>query len=69
MVQMNEEWPDDTQPYWMPYFAVEDCDLAVDKAVALGGTVPVPPTDIPPGRFAVVTDPDGAYLSIIRLTG
>ncbi|SEG81543.1 hypothetical protein SAMN04489712_11481 [Thermomonospora echinospora] len=69
MVQMNEEWPDDAPPYWMPYFAVEDCDAAADKAVALGGRVPVPPTDIPPGRFAVVADPDGAYLSIIRLTG
>jgi uncharacterized protein len=69
MVQMNEAWPDDAPPYWMPYFAVEDCDLAAGKAIALGGAVPVPPTDIPPGRFAVVADPDGAYLSIIRLAG
>ena len=33
----------------------------------LGGTVSVPPSDIPPGRFSVVTDPHGAVLSLIGL--
>jgi predicted enzyme related to lactoylglutathione lyase len=29
--------------------------------------VSVPPTDIPPGRFAVVNDPHGAVFSVIAL--
>jgi hypothetical protein len=28
----------------------------------------VPPTDIPPGRFSVVTDLHGAVFSVIALT-
>lgn len=41
------------------YFGTED-DATVAKASELGATVMVPPTDIPPGRFAVLIDPDGA---------
>jgi predicted enzyme related to lactoylglutathione lyase len=56
-------------PYWMPYFAVDDCEAAVDKAQALGGEMRVPPTDVPNvGRMAVLADPTGAMFSIIRLT-
>jgi len=55
-------------PNWMPYFAVSDCDGTATKAGKLGGKVTVPPTDIPNvGRFAVLQDPQGAYVSILRL--
>jgi uncharacterized protein len=66
MPMTGDEWPADLPPHWMVYFAVEDCDAAADRAGELGGSVSVPPTDIPPGRFAVLTDPQGAVFSILQ---
>ncbi len=67
MLQMTEEWGD-MPPHWMVYFAVADCDASAEKAKALGGEIGVPPTDLPPvGRFAVLTDPQGAHFTIIKL--
>jgi predicted enzyme related to lactoylglutathione lyase len=57
-------------PSWIGYVAVDDVDASTDKAKALGGAVHVPPTDIPEvGRFAVIADPQGAALAMIRLQG
>jgi uncharacterized protein len=65
MIQMTAEWGD-VMPHWMPYIAVEDCDASARKITENGGKVCVPPTDISVGRFAVVSDPNGAFFSIIR---
>jgi predicted enzyme related to lactoylglutathione lyase len=65
MLGMTAEWGD-LPSHWMVYFAVEDCDASCDRVTELGGRVCVPATDIPPGRFAVVEDPQGATFSIIK---
>lgn len=53
--------------HWMSYLAVADVDAAAAKIKQLGGSVCVPPTDIPEtGRFAVVADPQGACFSIYQ---
>jgi predicted enzyme related to lactoylglutathione lyase len=67
MVQMNEIWPAELPSHWMIYFAVADTDAAAAKAAELGGKVSVPPTDITPGRFAVLNDPQGAFFSVITM--
>ncbi len=68
MIKMTKEWGD-VPPHWMTYFAVENCDLAAEKAASLGATICVPPTDIEGvGRFAVINDPQGATFSVIHLT-
>jgi len=67
MIQMTDEWPDDIPPHWMAYFAVDDCDARAEHAEGLGGKVLDPPTDISPGRFAVLTDPQGAVFSILEM--
>ena len=67
IIAMDENWPAEVLPHWMVYFAVEDCDAAAARVAELGGDVCVPPTDIPPGRFAVVNDPHGATFTIIAL--
>jgi hypothetical protein len=55
-------------PNWTVYFAVADCDQSVQTAQAAGANVLVPPTDIPEvGRFATLTDPQGATFAIIKL--
>ena len=53
--------------YWGVYFAVADVDTSCAQVNGLGGTVHVPPTDIEPGRFAMVADPGGAMFSLITL--
>jgi len=56
----------DEPPRWMVYFNVDDPDAVAAKVEQLGGTVAVPPTDTPAGRFAAIGDPQGAYFSIIK---
>ncbi|MCA9707307.1 MAG: VOC family protein [Myxococcales bacterium] len=52
--------------WWNNYFRVEDVDATVAAVKKAGGTVVVPPTDIPPGRFSTVATPSGAHLSLFR---
>lgn len=54
--------------HWFVYFAVDDCDDAVATARAHGGTIQAEPMDIPPGRMAVITDPQGATFGVIQLS-
>ena len=54
-------------PNWVVYFAVSDVDATLAQAQSLGGGVTVPATDIPEiGRFASLTDPQGAVFSIFK---
>jgi predicted enzyme related to lactoylglutathione lyase len=57
-------------PCWTGYLWVEDVDAATDKLKAAGGHVMRPPMDIPNiGRFAIVTDPQGAPFALFRDAG
>jgi predicted enzyme related to lactoylglutathione lyase len=54
-------------PHWMVYFGVDDVDASANKAESLGGSIMVPPADIPEiGRFAGLNDPQGAVFFIFR---
>jgi len=56
-----------TPPMWSIYITVEDVDATAKKTQELGGTVLMPPTDIPKvGRFCVIQDPQGAVLCPIQ---
>lgn len=68
MLKMTGDQWKGIPPHWMTYFAVADCDASAAKAAKGGGTVKVPPNDIPQvGRFSVIADPAGAVFSIIKL--
>jgi predicted enzyme related to lactoylglutathione lyase len=67
MMPKNDMMPADMPPNWGVYFAVPDTDAAVEKIKKLGGSVLVPPTDIEPGRFAVVMDDQGAPFNVITM--
>lgn len=55
-------------PHWLVYFAVDDCDAKVALAESLGAKTCKPADDIPGiGRFAILTDPQGAAFAIIKL--
>ncbi|MFZ2651438.1 MAG: VOC family protein [Burkholderiaceae bacterium] len=60
--------PPKAAPMWLPYVQVADCDASAAKAKQLGARdIVVPPTDIANvGRFAVLIDPRGAALAIMR---
>lgn len=54
-------------PNWLGYVRVEDVDAAARKCGSLGGRVLLPGTDIPNvGRFAVLSDPQGAAIAVYR---
>jgi hypothetical protein len=68
MMQIPKEWGP-VPAHWLVYFAVDDCDRAVDQAKGMGAKVTVPPMDIEKiGRFAMLTDPQHAAFAVIKLT-
>jgi uncharacterized protein len=54
-------------PIWLGYVGVADVDGKVAEIEKLGGTVHMPPHDIPNvGRFAMVADPQGVVFYVMR---
>lgn len=52
--------------YTIFYVEVEDVQASLDKAVALGGKVVVPPVPIPTGKFAWFSDLDGNTIGLMQ---
>lgn len=66
MMRKDGILPDHAPPLWDPYITVDDVDASAKRVEALGGTVVVPPVDVPNmGRFCVIKDPQGASLNLI----
>ena len=56
----------DNGPWWAGYIHVADVDAEADAISKAGGSVHVPPRDIPTvGRFTVVADPQGAVFMLM----
>lgn len=64
-MEMGDRFPATVPPHWLTYFTVSDCDATVAKAQQLGGATLVPPMDIPQGRFAVLSDSQGAAFAVM----
>lgn len=62
VASINPIQPDqaDTPPHWSVTFGVDDADATAEKAAELGGTVTVPPFDVPWSRVTIIDDPQGA---------
>jgi hypothetical protein len=59
--------PPGCAPHWLPYIYVDDADATVERARRHGGTVQFGPEDIQGiGRFAVLHDPTGAALAVMK---
>lgn len=65
-MEMNPGVPAEVPSYWMVYFGVEDVDGAFSRAIDLGATEMVAPSDFPGGRFAIVSDPQGAMFGLLK---
>ncbi|HEY0146087.1 MAG TPA: VOC family protein [Methylovirgula sp.] len=62
--------PGQSKPRWLGYIGVEDVDAKVASAEKLGAKVLHAPTDIPDvGRFAVLSDPQGACFALFKPNG
>jgi predicted enzyme related to lactoylglutathione lyase len=59
--------PEQPVSQWLSFMSVADVDRAVEKTRAAGGSLVAGPLDLPNiGRGAVVLDPDGAPLGLLR---
>jgi hypothetical protein len=67
MLPKQDTMPADMPPYWGVYFTVADADASVARAQELGATLLMPPMDIDPGRFAMLSDPVGAFFNVLAL--
>lgn len=65
-LEMDPMVPAEVPNYWQIYFDVSDVDAAAAKAKQLGATEIVPPQDFPGGRFAILTDPQGANFALLK---
>jgi uncharacterized protein len=64
-MEMNPMIPLDVPSHWLPYFTVRDVDAAYGKALAAGAHEMLGPTDFPGGRFAILSDPQGATFGLL----
>jgi len=53
------------RPAWLGYIHTSDVDTAIAAITADGGAVHMPATDLPVGRIAMVSDPQGAAFYIM----
>ncbi len=61
------EMPPEVPDNWLVYFGTSDVDGDTKRAIDLGASEIVPPTEISgTGRFAVLTDPQGAAFAIFQ---
>ena len=57
---------DGVPPAWKAYFATDDLDVAIASVTDAGGSVLMPPREVPAGRFGAVRDPQGAAFSLLE---
>jgi hypothetical protein len=64
-MDMNPMIPKDVPSYWQVYFTTDDVDKTYKKALDLGATEMLSPQDFPGGRFAILSDPQGASFGLL----
>jgi predicted enzyme related to lactoylglutathione lyase len=65
-MEMSPMVPPQVPSYWMAYFTVDDVDASFRKAIGAGAHEMVAPVDFPGGRFAILSDPQGAVFGILK---
>jgi len=66
-LEMMPNIPAEVPSYWMVYFMVNDVDEAFSRALGLGASEMVAPMPMPGGRFAIVSDPQGAMFGLLKI--
>jgi predicted enzyme related to lactoylglutathione lyase len=50
--------------HWLVYFGIDDIDAAAEQIGSSGGTIMIPPQEVPGGRIVVAQDPQGAVFAL-----
>ena len=66
-MEMNPMVPAEVPSYWLAYFTVADVDAAYNKATEAGAKTMLEPQDFPGGRFAILSDPQGASFGLLKM--
>ena len=67
MMAIRKEWGE-VPPNWSVYFAVADLDASLEKADRLGASQSMPTMEVQGvGRFALLRDPQGAFVYFIQI--
>lgn len=67
MTKLDDNSPEDAPSHWGFYVSVDDVDATAARVEALGGKICSAPQEAgDEGRFAVLADPTGAFLSIFK---
>jgi predicted enzyme related to lactoylglutathione lyase len=66
MDQTGSNVPAGIPNFWLVYFTVDDVDKAAKKATSAGAKEMMAPADFPGGRFAVISDPQGAVFGLLK---
>jgi predicted enzyme related to lactoylglutathione lyase len=66
-LEMAAMVPEQVPSYWLVYFASGDIAGDTAQAQELGATVLLPPTDMPGGQFAILSDPQGAAVGLLAM--
>ena len=67
MMAKPADMPAHIPSYWMPYFQIASLDTGISTATASGGKLMIGPAPIPgTGRFAILTDPQGAMFAAFQ---
>src|ERR1035437_1017777 len=64
--EMNPMVPAQVPSYWMVYFNVNDVDGSFRNAIEAGAQEMLAPMDFPGGRFAILSDPQGATFGLLK---
>lgn len=66
VVQMKSDAGKITESRWLSFMSVENVDQAVERITENGGSVHIPPKEVPDrGRLALVYDPEGALFAVL----
>jgi predicted enzyme related to lactoylglutathione lyase len=65
--EMQSMVPAQVPSYWLVYFAVTDVDNSFKTATQAGAKEVVAPVDFPGGRFAILSDPQGAAFGLLKM--
>jgi predicted enzyme related to lactoylglutathione lyase len=65
--ELHPDFPADTPPHWLPYFATGSTDDTVSQVTGGGGELVGKPLETDFGRMAVLADPEGARFAVIQL--
>jgi predicted enzyme related to lactoylglutathione lyase len=65
--EMQPMVPAQVPSYWLVYFAVSDVDKSFKTATQAGAKEMVAPMDFPGGRFAILSDPQGAAFGLLKM--